>query len=102
MVGGNSILLVTLQGAIKEVLGIPVSIMELYQASTLGRMALIHFKNEQQLPQVNINWDKETVFSGSTALNSHVSKEPRPAKNFDRKVLMTGSETFLGSEILKS
>ena len=103
MVGGNSILLVTLQGAIKEVLGIPVSIMELYQASTLGRMAgLIHFKHEQQPPQENIDWDKETEFSRSTALNSHASKEPRPAKNFDREVLMTGSETFLGSEILKS
>lgn len=103
MVGGNSVLLVTLQGALKEVLGIAISIRELYQASTLGRMAAqISTKKEQQTPEEDIDWDLETRFSGSTAFNTCPSEELKPIKHFDREVLLTGSETFLGSEILQS
>jgi aspyridone synthetase (hybrid polyketide synthase/nonribosomal peptide synthetase) len=39
MVGGSSLLLVQLQGLIKENMGMSVPIAELYQASSLGRMA---------------------------------------------------------------
>lgn len=103
MVGGNSVLLVTLQGAIKGVLGIAISIMELYQASTLGHMAArINSKKEQQAPEKYIDWALETEFSGSMAFNAHPSQELKPIKHFDREVLLTGSETFLGSEILQS
>ena len=103
MFGGNSLLLVKLQGAVKEVLGVPVSVMEMYQASTLGRMAgLIHSKHNQRPPQDQIDWDQETVYSESTGLISDASKEWTGVKSFDREILMTGAETFLGSEILQS
>ncbi|KAL2045414.1 hypothetical protein ABVK25_012126 [Lepraria finkii] len=103
MVGGNSVLLITLQGAIKEALGIAISVMELYQASTLGRMAArISSKKEQQAQEEDIDWDLETEYSASLVFNTRASKSLNSIKYFDREVLLTGSESFLGSEILQS
>ena len=62
MVGGSSLLLVQLQGLIKENMGISVSIAELYQAGSLGRMAArLKAQKTHQEPQEEIEWDKQTL-----------------------------------------
>lgn len=102
MVGGNSLLLVKLQGAIKHMLGVAISLTELYQASTLRTMsARIHAKREQQPSLPEIVWDVETAVPDSM-LFDHKSNKWQTIKTINREVLLTGSYSFLGTEILKS
>ncbi|KAL1985032.1 hypothetical protein VTN96DRAFT_8485 [Rasamsonia emersonii] len=102
MVGGNSLLLVKLQGAIKNMLGVAISLTELYQASTLRTMnARIHAKKEQQPSLPEIVWDVEIAVPDSM-LFDHQRKTGKPIKIINREVLLTGSYSFLGAEILKS
>lgn len=103
MVGGNSLLLVKLQGAIKETMGVSLSLKELYQDSTLAKMATrIRLEREQQEPEEPIDWHSETALPDSLALPPRQSQLPRKTGNHDREVLLTGSTTFLGSAILAS
>ena len=101
MVGGNSLLLVKLQGAIKETMGVSLSLKEMYQDSTLAKMAArVNAEKEQQEPEEPINWDSETALPGSLVVQSQQSQIRNQAENLDREVLLTGSTTFLGSAIL--
>lgn len=63
MHGGNSILLMNLQGAIKQEMGVTLAINKLYQASTIRRMAaLIDAQANEQLPELEqIDWEAETT-----------------------------------------
>nr|QPC57090.1 polyketide synthase-nonribosomal peptide synthetase [Tolypocladium sp. 49Y] len=100
MAGGSSLLLIQLQGAIKETLGLSVPVTELYQASTLGRMAAhLHAEKGQQGPAEDIDWEKETDFQVS---QSRDVKASRSIRESNREVLLTGAHTFLGSEILRA
>jgi thioester reductase-like protein len=52
------------------------------------------------LPSAEIDWDLETKYESRwSALQSH---EPRAIKDDDRKVLITGANSFLGNAILWS
>jgi aspyridone synthetase, hybrid polyketide synthase / nonribosomal peptide synthetase len=103
MVGGNSLLLVKLQGAIKETMGVSLSLKELYQNSTLAKMAtLVTAEKEQQDPEKPIDWDSETALPESLIVHPRQSQTQRQTKDRDREVLLTGSTTFLGSAILAS
>ncbi|KAJ5429570.1 hybrid PKS-NRPS biosynthetic cluster [Penicillium cf. griseofulvum] len=78
MRGGSSMLLVRLQGAIKQSIGVSIPIVELYQFPTLGQMA-------------------RRISRHQCAYSTH------PAKFRDRhEILLTGSTTFLGKAILQS
>lgn len=103
MHGGNSILLIKLQAAIKEAIGVSTSIMELYQASTLRRMAAyVSAKKEEQMPLDEIDWAIETAVP-DTILETPRSKHGlRQMKESDREVLLTGSTSFLGGAVLAS
>jgi aspyridone synthetase (hybrid polyketide synthase/nonribosomal peptide synthetase) len=100
MVGGSSLLLVQLQGLIKENMGMSVPIAELYQASSLGRMAArLKAQKTHQEPQEEIDWDKETDFRAPESQLLNPSPElKRPA----REVLLTGAHSFSGAEILQA
>lgn len=101
LVGGSSLLLMKLQGAIRETLGISVTVAELYQASTLGRMAA-HLDREKgvQSPIEAIDWEEETHFLPSPVQLDVTAPNPIPRLN--REVLLTGAHTFLGSGILQA
>ncbi|KAJ4347483.1 hypothetical protein N0V95_005404 [Ascochyta clinopodiicola] len=98
MVGGSSLLLVQLQGIIKENMGIAIPIAELYQASTLGRMAVrLQAKKVQHEPFEKIDWEKETEFQTPSKSHGSFSESTGPV----REVLLTGAHAFHGAEILR-
>jgi thioester reductase-like protein/aryl carrier-like protein len=104
LVGGSSLLLMKLQGAIRETLGISVTVAELYQASTIGRMAAhIHREKGAQSPLEAIDWETETQFLPSPVqLDAATITAPIAIRQSNREVLLTGAHTFLGSEILQA
>nr|QCQ29630.1 polyketide synthase-nonribosomal peptide synthase [Alternaria oxytropis] len=98
MVGGSSLLLVQLQGIIKENMGIAIPIADLYQASTLGRMAArLQAQKTQQEPFEEIDWKQETEFQASSELHKPLPEAIGPV----REVLLTGAHAFHGAEILR-
>lgn len=106
MCGGSSILLVQLQGLIKASIEISISIRELYQASTLGRMAaLVGSLRAQNTPSGVIDWVAETTAippMPSIPAAAAATTEQTQRQSSDLQVLMTGSGGFLGSAILAS
>ena len=102
MVGGNSLLLAKLQGAIKEQIGVSISLRDLYGVSTLARMAarIAAGREQQALEETSIAWDTETALPESLYLHKPQLQSQRQIKSYDREVLLTGSTTFLGSYIL--
>lgn len=100
--GGNSYLLVRLQGLIQERFNILVPIMTLYDASTLTVMAFKTSSGESVIP---IDWQAETsVTQALIAAPSNHSTQPctAPRKTSDLSIVFTGSTGYLGSRILKS
>ncbi|KAI4721978.1 hypothetical protein E4T48_01732 [Aureobasidium sp. EXF-10727] len=108
-IGGNSMSLMRLQGAIKESMGLSVSTRVLYQASNLRQMAaaIELQKNQRQKDEVDqsIDWNKETeiplvVQEAAT----HVIESYAPIIHASKKteVLLTGATSFLGGAILKA
>lgn len=104
MHGGNSMLLVQLQGAIKEAFSVNVPITELYQASTLRRMAtcIISKRDQQPKSDEQVDWASETAVSRSIITMAQPDREAPDILHRCREVLLTGSTSFLGSAILAS
>lgn len=100
MVGGSSLLLVHLQGALKEKMGIHMQLHELYQASTLRRMAAATSQERSQLAPEAIDWTAETAIPGRFLVNPQGVAASKPRQH-DRRVLLTGSTDFLGSLVLE-
>ncbi|KAB8262725.1 hypothetical protein BDV32DRAFT_147273 [Aspergillus pseudonomiae] len=99
MAGGNSLLLVKLQVAIKNANGLSITLKDLYRCSTLRRMAtLIDDEKKNQPFSETIDWEEETRVPGGLARGQR-SREP---KTTDLRIALTGSTGFLGVEILKA
>ncbi|KAH8171057.1 AMP-binding enzyme domain-containing protein [Sarocladium implicatum] len=108
--GGNSILLMKLQAAIRESMGASVPTRVLYQASSLREMTNCideqkGLEEEADGPAQEINWDEETKVP--EALRQQLSKESKvkrvkKEREDDIQVLLTGATTFLGGQILQS
>ncbi|KNG87004.1 putative hybrid PKS/NRPS enzyme [Aspergillus nomiae NRRL 13137] len=99
MAGGNSLLLVKLQVAIKNANGLSIALKDLYRCSTLRRMAtLIDDEKKNQPFSETIDWEEETRVSGGLARGQR-SREP---KTTDLHIALTGLTGFLGVEILKA
>ncbi|KAE8153458.1 hypothetical protein BDV25DRAFT_136914 [Aspergillus avenaceus] len=101
--GGNSMLLMRLQGAIKESIGVSVPIIELYQVPTLRQMAarIDNKKNQQMIQEPALDWARETSLTGdmlALVQKSYVKN----VQDSSREILMTGSTSFLGKTILES
>ncbi|KAL4984479.1 hypothetical protein BDW68DRAFT_166923 [Aspergillus falconensis] len=104
--GGNSIQLIKLQHSIKQETGVSVSTRDLYQASTIRRMAvLINAQRQIQVPDgTKINWEEETAFIYTpvslsqkvTAGNGHLYAGD------GIQVLLTGATSFLGRAMLEA
>jgi len=100
MVGGSSLLLVYLQSALKEKMGIHMQLHELYHASTLRRMAAATSQERSQLPPEAIDWVAETAIPRGFSVSHQVIAASKPRQQ-DRRVALTGSTDFLGSLILE-
>jgi acyl-coenzyme A synthetase/AMP-(fatty) acid ligase/thioester reductase-like protein len=103
--GGNSHLLVRLQGAIKEAMNVHVTLRELYQNTTVRAVAAMVLKQKKEQPaEEPIDWDRETDVPADlvTALGvAHPERDVLP-KAHNVEVLLTGSTSFLGSVILET
>jgi len=107
-VGGSSLLLARLQNALKERMGVQMALQDLYQASTLSRMAKLTSNERSQLVAEEIDWDVETAIPGHVlrvaeryATATAASPPAAVPKSTDRVVLLTGATGFIGSEILR-
>ncbi len=73
-VGGTSLLLLSLQARIETLFGIRLPVIQMFEASTLGNMA-IRIENKMELPVETFNWDDETKLSPAT-LKLGMHREP--------------------------
>ncbi|KAL6364627.1 hypothetical protein LRP88_01747 [Fusarium phalaenopsidis] len=108
--GGNSLLLMKLQQAIKETTGVNISTKRMYEATTLRAMAHAVFNEHEPgtgLDQGPVDWNAET--SVPAWLQDHIGQlgagdcsitttVPTEAEGIE--VLLTGASTFLGSHLL--
>ncbi|GAP90879.1 putative hybrid NRPS PKS [Rosellinia necatrix] len=95
-VGGNSLLLARVQKEIRESFGTSISLFQLFDASTLGRMAALI---EDSLPiegEDVIDWESETAVSPEL-LRVPVSKR---FVTTPEVVILTGATGFLGRALL--
>ncbi|TWU72717.1 putative nrps-t1pks biosynthetic cluster [Metarhizium rileyi] len=104
-VGGSSMMLISLRAGIQDAFKVVVSLFQLFDASTLGSMAVLvddlsstgsHENVQEQSGVIDLNWDSETAISDSL-LNVQVNK--RFFTN-PEVVVLTGSTGFLGQAIL--
>ncbi|KAJ4861498.1 AMP-binding enzyme domain-containing protein [Trichoderma breve] len=102
--GGNSLLLMKLQGAIKDSMDISVPISELYQVSTLGKMAA-HLRNKRDELATEfepIDWELETAIPDHILAISQDSQLSTQLNAGGHEIVLTGSTSFLGAAILKA
>ncbi|UKZ78777.1 putative Hybrid PKS-NRPS biosynthetic cluster [Trichoderma virens FT-333] len=111
LLGGNSLLLMKLQAAIKDSMNVIMSTRKLYQASTLRDMARsIGEQRQSQIAndaELEIDWVAETAIPKWLLNQIHersqtkISSSPKSSDE-EIAVLMTGATTFLGGHLLKS
>jgi aspyridone synthetase (hybrid polyketide synthase/nonribosomal peptide synthetase) len=102
--GGNSLRLMKLQGVIKETLGVSISTHELYQACTLRQMAACIDNCRDADAKDEINWALETAVPEpilAAAREGQMKGSQRVSRD-GVNVLLTGSTSFLGINLVKS
>ncbi|KAK2022912.1 beta-ketoacyl synthase domain-containing protein [Colletotrichum zoysiae] len=95
VVGGNSLLLIELQGRIRAELGVSVALPKLFQATTLRSMARLLPGVEDAGPEseARVDWHAETaLLPGLEA----VQPIANPVSGCPRNVVLTGATGFLG------
>ncbi|KAJ2905390.1 hypothetical protein MKZ38_005488 [Zalerion maritima] len=100
--GGNSILLLRLQGLVRQDIGAHVRVFDLFQASSLAAMAAKLSDNQDPEAREMIEWAEETKIDEKkcqTPSASTTSPDPGYADQ-GIEVVVTGSTGFLGSEIV--
>ncbi|PLB44840.1 polyketide synthase A [Aspergillus steynii IBT 23096] len=99
LLGGNSLLLVKLQGAIRNSVGVSLTLRELYSASTLALMAVKVQARKAEVPSTSVNWLAETAIPPNVL--NYVSSIPRRemtrrSQGSGCEILLAGSTSFLG------
>ena len=104
-VGGSSLLLVRLQNLLRERMGVQIPLHELYEHSTLSRMAAKTNHERSMVEDVVIDWEEETTLppdlTESHLLYSRFDLSSDVQRTSGTCLLLTGATTFLGSEILR-
>lgn len=107
-VGGSSLLLLSLKARIREAFGCDISLVHMFESSTLGAMAHLidqdlSYSNEAQA----IDWDKETALpfkisdlNIKIAHSSETTSAERKAK--PKVVVLTGATGQLGRALVKA
>ncbi|KAE8133798.1 hypothetical protein BDV38DRAFT_179475 [Aspergillus pseudotamarii] len=104
LLGGNSTLLVRLQGAIRTSIGVSVTLRDLYGASTLAQMALKVDARKAEAPSMTINWLAETAIPQTIldrARSTSSIKLPKHRQGSGCQILLTGSTSFLGRVLVQ-
>ncbi|CAJ2513372.1 Uu.00g014910.m01.CDS01 [Anthostomella pinea] len=96
--GGNSLLLVTLQIMINMRFNAKLSLTDLFGAVTLGAMAA---KIETSEPADNIDWDLETALDRNLAEIGDTGSDIPVRTSGRKRVLVTGSTGFLGRRLVQ-
>lgn len=111
--GGNSLLLMKLQRAIKETTGVDISTKRMYEATTLRSMAHAVFDDAEagkgtSLDQGRIDWEAETSLPawlrdeidqlGTSGISTTMTTAATEAEGIE--VLLTGASSFLGGHLL--
>ncbi|KAI0552988.1 putative hybrid PKS-NRPS enzyme [Xylaria curta] len=105
LLGGNSTLLVRLQGAIRTSIGVSVTVRELYGASTLAQMALKVDARKAEAPSMTINWLAETAIPQTILDCASSTTNNTPSKRRHGsgcQILLTGSTSFLGRVLVQT
>ncbi|KAI9771201.1 MAG: putative Hybrid PKS-NRPS biosynthetic cluster [Geoglossum umbratile] len=98
-VGGSSLLLVSLQGLIRKAFSVSIPLTQLFDASTLGRMAA-RISGDVGLPEKDpIDWEQETTIPPEFS-RLVPRKAGQPPIDKPKVVVLTGATGFLGSAIL--
>ncbi|KAH7002914.1 hypothetical protein EDB82DRAFT_469742 [Fusarium venenatum] len=101
-VGGNSLLLVRLRSAIQMSMGIALCLSDMYRSSALyGRAGLVTQQESSDYLREVIDWEAETALPHSVDL-SYSSYATPIRTDVGLEILMTGSTSFLGKQILQS
>ncbi|KAI1100045.1 hypothetical protein F4804DRAFT_348896 [Jackrogersella minutella] len=112
-IGGNSLLLMRLQAKIREVLGIKIPLLKLFEATTLKGMAATidnTLGGICYLQQSDIDWENETRVDTlryncpTPTLQAQLTKGEGTSRSsrFGRFIVLTGATGFLGRRILSS
>ncbi|KAM0544555.1 hypothetical protein ACHAPJ_011772 [Fusarium lateritium] len=97
-VGGSSLSLITLQGLIREKLGIPVALSSLFESSSLGQMAQSLAEQADPAQEDEIEWEDETALDpADLALDLAVD----PPSGTPSIVVLTGATGFIGRAVLR-
>ncbi|KAF5684504.1 polyketide synthase [Fusarium circinatum] len=101
-VGGNSLLLVRLRSAVEISMGVTLPLSDMYRSSTLAGMAgLVAQQKSSDYVREVIDWEVETGVPSS--INLTYSRQAIPVRTqTGLEILMTGSTSFLGKQILQS
>jgi hybrid polyketide synthase/nonribosomal peptide synthetase ACE1 len=94
-IGGNSLLLVRVQAAIREMFNVVIPITALFEATTIRSLAA---KIDATSSVADINWEKE-VFIEEALFK--IPSTARKASSTGINVLLTGSTGYLGHHLLK-
>ncbi|KAL8840015.1 MAG: hypothetical protein Q9170_001499 [Blastenia crenularia] len=100
-VGGTSLLLVNLQGLLKQRVTDAPPLHKLFEASTLESMAIFLEHGNSSVPVQHINWEQEAdllpdeLYTGAQSTGTPALDQVSP-----RRVILTGSTGFLGKHIL--
>lgn len=98
-VGGSSMLLIKLRELIANKFGTSLSIMRLFEYSTLGAMVSA-LEDSTSIKSTDIDWEYETDIP--TEYSGRISHQPVKVEIAKlRRVILTGSTGFLGKEVLR-
>ncbi|KAK3313006.1 non-ribosomal peptide synthetase [Apodospora peruviana] len=114
LVGGNSLLLISIQKEVKKEFGILLPLAKLFEASTPAQMSTLLLNSLADanvgttVDSNNINWQDEVAFTGKVPANfvaattavdkegGHIDRDAVPVS-----VVLTGATGFLGRHILE-
>ncbi|KAK0379659.1 beta-ketoacyl synthase domain-containing protein [Colletotrichum limetticola] len=101
-IGGNSLLLIELQGRIRADLGIFIALPKLFQATTLRSMArlLPGINDTEAALEEQIDWAIETALLPGDIVSERDTAEP--VAKLPRTVVLTGVTGFLGQYLARS
>ncbi|KAK4150307.1 polyketide synthetase [Chaetomidium leptoderma] len=100
LVGGNSLLLIRVQGDLRKQYGLDVPLTELFQRNTLAQMAsLLDRKDRSNASGTSeIDWPREIKLQPSL---SHLRAPTSPLPKSGLVIALTGASGFLGLELVR-
>ncbi|MCJ1245273.1 hypothetical protein MMC30_002476 [Trapelia coarctata] len=99
-VGGNSLLVVELQDAVRKAFGAPVPLRDFFLASSLQNMvARVSSRLTEEERTTEIDWTKETAVPPEFHEITRATSATFPATS--KRILLTGAFGFLGTALLQ-